>query len=67
VKCQEFGADSHLASCLQPEEVAYLAYTATSESYFIGASDMLDIRGQCDDCNFQQKYSKHNYIDSYTP
>jgi hypothetical protein len=40
-KCQEFGADSHLASCLTEKELMFLAYQNKDDSsrFFIGTSD----------------------------
>ena len=42
-KCQQFGSDSHLASCLTEAEIYLLAFQKQkddSNSFFIGLSDM---------------------------
>jgi hypothetical protein len=41
-KCQSFGTDSHLASCLTEKELMYIAYQNldSANAFFIGVSDV---------------------------
>ncbi len=40
--CQNFGTDSHLASCLTEKELMYIAYQNlnSANAFFIGVSDV---------------------------
>ena len=57
-KCQQLGANVHLASCMSAKEIYYLAYqlnSTTGENYFVGLSDIESFK------NFSYLNGKRNH------